>query len=81
MTIFDVISDWFENLVSGFFSATQRTGGVAIRIFKKRSTADADKQVNSNARDIVLPSMGTAGEIVNDMANSLINAATVWKYQ
>jgi hypothetical protein len=34
-----------------------------------------------NKRDIVLPSFGIAGEIVNDMANSAINAATVWKYQ
>ena len=32
-------------------------------------------------RDIVLPSFGTAGDIVNDMANTLINTATVWKYQ
>ena len=32
-------------------------------------------------RDIILPSFGTAGDIVNDLANTLINTATVWKYQ
>ena len=32
-------------------------------------------------RDVYLPSFGIAGEIVNDIANTFINTATVWKYQ
>ena len=67
-----------------------------IRIYKRslrnliRQKRNLQKVITNNyqknyqkitKRDIVLPSFGTAGDIVNDMANTLINTATVWKYQ
>ena len=75
VTIFDVIAetvtDFFGNLWNGFWNS--RMG--YIRIYK-RSLA---RKVNR--REVVLPELGTAGEIVNDMARSLINTATLWKYK
>jgi hypothetical protein len=73
VTLFDVIERWFEDLFTGLFASSRRMA--EIRIYKR----SAEKKVNK--RDIMLPSFGTAGEIVNDMAISVINAATVWKYQ
>ena len=32
-------------------------------------------------REVVLSSFGEAGEIVNDIAKTVLNAVTIWKYQ
>ena len=49
-----------------------------VRRFKRSGVIS--KAVGTK-REIILPSFGIAGDIVNDMANTLINTATVWKYQ
>ena len=73
--MFDVVVEFFEDLVNNWFGGESRSKFL-YPILKKRSLRN---QVNK--RDIVLPSFGVAGEIVNDMANTVINVATVWKYQ
>ena len=77
VTMFDVVQEFFTDLWDNWFGERSSSNWNYLRILKKRSLQQ--KQVNK--RDIVLPSFGIAGEIVNDMANSAINAATVWKYQ
>ena len=77
VTMFDVVQEFFTDLWDNWFGERSSSNWNYLRILKKRSLQH--KQVNK--RDIVLPSFGIAGEIVNDMANSAINAATVWKYQ
>ena len=67
------------NFVENFFLK-----GPHLRIYKRSllQLPNKHKQVITiTKRDIKLPSFGDFGDIVNDMANTLINTATVWKYQ
>ena len=76
VTVFDVITEFFEDLWEDWF--TSRT--TYLRIFKKRSLRNLISKFRRK-REVVLPSLGVAGEIVNDLANTAINTATVLKYQ
>ena len=80
MTIFDVIEEWVEETLYSVWDTLFNSTATYLRIFRKRRRSIDDRKVNK--RDIViLPSFGIAGEIANDMANTIINALTVWKYQ
>ena len=75
--MFDVVQEFFSDLWNSWFGGESRSKFL-YPILKKRSLRN---KIKVNKRDIVLPSFGIAGEIVNDMANTAINVATVWKYQ
>ena len=77
VSFFDVVQNFFTDLWDGWFGGEASSRWNHIRIFKKKRSL----QKKVNKRDIILPSFGIAGDIVNDMANTLINVATVWKYQ
>lgn len=46
----------------------------------KKSSTDL-RSSRRNRREVILSSFGEAGEIVNDVAKTVLNAVTVWKYQ
>ena len=86
--MFDYIEDLWDNL----FGEGSRH---LLRIYKRSVPLNRDKKMlkkllrnlrslnqhRRKVRDVYLPSFGIAGEIVNDVANTFINTATVWKYQ
>ena len=82
--MFDYVSDLWDNL---FGEGSKHF----LRIYKRSLPLNKDKKLLKKIlrnlrrrkvkRDVYLPSFGIAGEIVNDVANTFINTATVWKYQ
>ena len=68
-----------------FLKSNSWLHGPYIRLWK-RSLDERRKRYKVNIskitkREVILPSFGIAGDIVNDMATTLINVATIWKYQ
>ena len=82
--MFDYVSDLWDNLCG-------EGSKHFLRIYKRSLPLNKDKKLLKKIlrnlrrrkvkRDVYLPSFGIAGEIVNDVANTFINTATVWKYQ
>lgn len=76
-----------DNSVFSFLKSNSWLHGPYLRIWK-RSLDEIERRkrykVNISKitkREVILPSFGIAGDIVNDMATTLINVATIWKYQ
>ena len=93
LSIFDVMFDYIEDLWDNLFGEGSKH---FLRIYKRSLPLKKDRKLLKTIlrnlrilnhrrrkvkRDVYLPSLGIAGEIVNDVANTFINTATVWKYQ
>ena len=52
-----------------------------IASFKNTLPEAYHKTESKNSREIELPSYGIVGDVVNDIANSILHTITVWIYQ
>ena len=97
VSVFDVIGKFLGNVWESFFGEGSRNLLRIYKRDLTSMNKSREKAMLKNVakmldrilrlrrrkvkRDVYLPSFGIAGEIVNDLANTLINTATVWKYQ
>ena len=63
-------------------SSSSREGGQVVRPPRRlRRFRRSTTMATDDRREIVLPSLGEAGEVFNAVVTSLLNAVTVYKYQ
>ena len=75
---FTIVSTFLDQLTQKLFGSS---GSSAKSLLPGRVDPDVTVVERVKREDILLPSFGDAGEIVNDLANSILNAVTIWKHQ
>ena len=69
---FSIVGAFLEHMVKLIFSLQDKEQLLL------KSSSDQKATVS---REIELPSYGVVGDVVNDIANTVLNTATVWMYQ